>query len=78
MAAALEHALGPRLAPSVAGVADWRPGDQRVFVADIRKARRLLDWSPKVPTVEGVDRLLRWVRDHRHLFETPARGCPHA
>src|SRR5437764_6219867 len=35
LVAALERALGRRLAPSFA---DWRPGDQRVFVADIRKA----------------------------------------
>ena len=47
---------------------DWRPGDQRVFVADIRKAARMLGWSPRVRTAEGVDRLLRWVRENRHLF----------
>src|SRR5262249_4126962 len=43
----LEHDLGRALQPSHA---DWRPGDQRVFVADIRKARRMLDWEPKVTT----------------------------
>ncbi len=48
--------------------ADWRPGDQRVFVADIRKAGRVLGWSPKVPTAEGVDRLLAWVGENRALF----------
>ena len=48
--------------------ADWRPGDQRVFVADVRKAGRLLGWSPTVPTAEGVRRLLDWVRSNRSLF----------
>ena len=53
------------LAPSYA---DWRPSDQRVFVADIGKARRLLGCEPTVSTAEGVDRLLAWVRAHRDLF----------
>lgn len=46
----------------------WRPGDQRVFVADIAKARRLLDWSPKVGIRAGIDRLLDWVRANPGLF----------
>lgn len=63
---ALERKLGRALEPSRA---DWRPGDQRVFVADIRKAGRVLGWSPTVPTSEGIDRLLEWVVAHRSLFE---------
>ena len=50
------------------GFADWRPGDQPVFVADIRKAARLLGWAPKVPTATGVDRLLAWIGENRSLF----------
>ena len=63
----LEKGLGRPLQP---GYAAWRPGDQRVFVADIRKAERLLGWSPKVRTTEGVSRLLGWVADHRDLLES--------
>jgi nucleoside-diphosphate-sugar epimerase len=48
---------------------DWRPGDQRVFIADIRKAARELGWMPKVGAHEGVDRLLAWVQQHRDIFE---------
>lgn len=48
----------------------WRPGDQRVFVADVARARRSLDWAPKVGIREGIDQLLGWVRGHRHLFDT--------
>lgn len=59
-----EH-FGRRLDPPKAA---WRPGDQRVFVADIRKAGRLLGWSPKVGTREGVKRLLNWIDDNRSLF----------
>jgi CDP-paratose 2-epimerase len=65
LVALLERALGRWLGP---GFAAWRPGDQRVFVADVRKAERLLGWRPTVAVAEGVDRLLAWVRDHRELF----------
>lgn len=65
LVARLERHIGRPLNPPMA---DWRPGDQRVFVADIRKAQRLLDWSPRVPTAEGVDRLLAWVSENRALF----------
>lgn len=51
-----------------ASFADWRPGDQRIYVSDIRRAKRLLDWSPKVAPPEGVERLLRWTRDEREMI----------
>lgn len=47
---------------------DWRPGDQKVFVADIRKANLELGWSPKVNVQEGVRRLFDWVKENRSLF----------
>ena len=50
------------------GSGDWRPGDQRVFVADIRKAGRELGWSPKVHAEQGVERLFAWVKENQGLF----------
>ena len=47
---------------------DWRPGDQRVFIADVSKAERALGWRPKVGPHEGVDRLFAWVRENLDLF----------
>jgi len=47
---------------------NWRPGDQRVFYADIRKAERELGWKPKVGVEEGVARLFEWVKENRGLF----------
>jgi CDP-paratose 2-epimerase len=38
-----------------------RPGDQKVYVSDIRKASRELGWKPKVGVKEGVERLVKWV-----------------
>jgi CDP-paratose 2-epimerase len=67
----IEGRLGRRLEPAFA---DWRPGDQPVFVADIGKAEGLLGWAPKVGVAEGLDRLLDWVDDHGFLFsETGVR-----
>jgi CDP-paratose 2-epimerase len=54
--------------------ADWRPGDQRVFVSDIRKARAHFGWAPRVRPVEGVGRLLDWLQASLTLIrrEVPA------
>lgn len=66
--------LGPMLAALVGHPIDvkwdgWRPGDQRIFVADVAKAERELGWRPKVGKVEGVRRLYEWVVANRALFE---------
>lgn len=45
-----------------------RPGDQPVFVCDIRKAQALLNWSPIVNVTSGVRQLVEWVRLNRDLF----------
>lgn len=41
---------------------DWRPGDQKVYVSDIRKASRNLKWAPMVSVEEGIEKLFRWVQ----------------
>jgi CDP-paratose 2-epimerase len=61
----LEAHFGRKLNPPFA---DWRPGDQRVFVADVRKAERLLGWRPEVSTAKGVALLLEWIDKNKHLF----------
>jgi CDP-paratose 2-epimerase len=47
---------------------NWRPGDQRIFIADTRKALQQLDWQPRVSVEEGVQKLVDWVVTNRHLF----------
>ncbi len=61
----LERMLGK---PIPVAQGDWRPGDQKVFVADIRKAGRELGWAPKVGVEEGVKRLFDWVKANRSSF----------
>ncbi|MHC5541811.1 GDP-mannose 4,6-dehydratase, partial [Singulisphaera rosea] len=41
--------------------AAWRPGDQRVYISDNRKALSALVWRPKVSAADGIDRLMRWI-----------------
>ena len=47
---------------------DWRPGDQKVYISDISKASRDLNWRPKIGVEEGVRRLVEWVEANRGLF----------
>ena len=61
----LEKLLGK---PVLVKRGDWRPGDQKVFVADIRKAGRDLGWTPRISVKEGVGRLFNWVRENKELF----------
>ena len=48
--------------------ADWRPGDQRVYVSDIRKAAAEMGWRPRVSVREGVTRLYHWISANQALF----------
>ncbi len=47
---------------------DWRPGDQRVFIADIRKAETTLGWRPSISPVAGIRDLYKWVSSNPNLF----------
>ena len=49
---------------------NWRPGDQPVFVCNLEKAKRLLEWEPSIPVRDGVGQLIRWVRDNKNLFDS--------
>jgi CDP-paratose 2-epimerase len=63
---ALEKMLGR---PIPVSWVDWRPGDQKVFIADIRKAQNLLDWEPQVMIDDGMQRLFDWIVQNRELFD---------
>lgn len=47
---------------------NWRPGDQPIYISDIRKARKDFGWSPKISPKEGIKRLFEWVNANRNLF----------
>ena len=62
----LEQRFGYRLAYSFD---DWRPGDQKVFVADIRRAKEEFAWAPAIAPDAGVAKLVEWLAENQQLFE---------
>jgi CDP-paratose 2-epimerase len=49
---------------------EWRPGDQRVYVSDIRKAESELGWTPTIAVGEGLQDLCEWVESNTDLFRS--------
>jgi CDP-paratose 2-epimerase len=39
----------------------WRKSDQKVFIADIQKAKNVLGWEPSVNKETGVSEMVAWV-----------------
>lgn len=47
-----------------------RKGDLRYFVCDIEKAKRELNWQPKVLPKEGITNLVNWIKENINLFKS--------
>jgi CDP-paratose 2-epimerase len=62
--------------PVPVAYADWRPGDQTVYVSDVGKAARRLDWRPRIDPASGVRRLAAWVRANPRLFRAVRTRLP--
>jgi CDP-paratose 2-epimerase len=39
-----------------------RESDQKIFVADLTKAKELIGWEPKVSKEEGIRKMIEWVK----------------
>lgn len=61
----LERLIGKSI---VGKMADWRPGDQRIYVSDIRKAYHGFGWKPKVSLNGGLKKMWDWVNANSHLL----------
>ena len=61
----LESLLGK---PIEVSWSDWRSGDQRVFIANIQRAKERLGWHPQISPTEGISDLYEWVSTNPHLF----------
>lgn len=53
--------------------AEWRPGDQRYFVADTTRVRQALGLGRPVDWRDGLARLASWIETERQVLETAAQ-----
>lgn len=60
----LEQRLGIRLHYTPL---PWRQSDQKFFVADNSKARRLIHWEPRTTKEEGIESVLQWETEAARL-----------
>jgi len=49
-------------------IEEWRPGDQKIYISDISKAKYYLGWSPKISVEKGLSLLYHWVAENKELF----------
>jgi CDP-paratose 2-epimerase len=63
--ALIEEMSGEKLKHSFG---DWRPGDQRVFISDIRRARAELGWEPKMKPEPGIAHMREWMAANRETI----------
>jgi CDP-paratose 2-epimerase len=49
--------------------AETRPGDQPIFVADVRKAEKDFGWQPTVSLDQGIATLHQWITSNPELFD---------
>ncbi|MGE0628054.1 MAG: GDP-mannose 4,6-dehydratase [Hyphomicrobiaceae bacterium] len=48
---------------------EWRPGDQQVYISDIRKLDAKLNWRPAINVQAGISKLVAWVAQNRAAFD---------
>ncbi len=51
----------------------WRTGDQRWYVSDTRAFTQATGWRAQVRAADGIERLYRWLQQHR--VAAPARAA---
>lgn len=47
---------------------EWRPSDQKVFYCNVSKAKKILNWEPKVSVEEGIERIVNWSKQNIHYL----------
>ena len=51
-------------------LADWRPGDQKIYVSDTRRAERILGWKAETSWQAGLEKLAGWLEEAN--LDTPS------
>lgn len=44
---------------------DWRPGDQKIYISDISKVSKELNWKPQVKISDGLDKVINWIESNK-------------
>jgi CDP-paratose 2-epimerase len=47
----------------------WRPGDQKIYISDIARAKNELGWQPEISPPEGVKNLYNWISENKGLIK---------
>lgn len=47
----------------------WRLSDQKVYISDITKVSKALNWRPQTRTEEGIDKLIVWSKANVQMFK---------
>ena len=47
---------------------DWRPSDQKVYISDIGKVSKALEWKPRISPEKGLEKLIEWVGANTKFF----------
>jgi CDP-paratose 2-epimerase len=55
--------------PQSVKIEEKRKGDLWYFVCDYRKAEREFGWEPQVSVDEGLQRITKWIKENKELFE---------
>lgn len=55
----LEKVIGKKIPYTFA---NWRPGDQKIYISDTGKAKRDFGWKPKIKVDEGLRGLVVWIK----------------
>lgn len=61
----LEKILGEKIDYKFA---DWRPGDQKVYVSNIEKAEKEFGWKPRTSIKEGLNGMVQWIKENKAIF----------
>lgn len=48
---------------------EWRPGDQKVYISNIKKLNEDIDWKPSVDIEEGIQKMLSWVISNQSVLK---------
>jgi CDP-paratose 2-epimerase len=71
LVALLEKLSGKKMNISHSG---RRPGDQRVYISDVRRAQREIGWTPANSPQSGVSKMREWMIENKDLIQRIYRG----